>query len=770
MAELLRAHIDRGRRLIGQDAAVVALFTATLFLSALLLFSVQPVFAKMVLPKLGGTPAVWAVSMCFFQAALLAGYCYAHLLDRLVAPRIAPVVHLALLALAWLALPFGLPADTQPPPGDAYLWLIHVLAVGVGLPFFVVSANAPLLQAWFARTGHPQSADPYFLYAASNLGSLLALLSYPVAIEPNLGLAAQATLWTAGFVLLGLAIAASSFAMMAASDGWRPRPDIARDRGGVLATCAPAIGIRERLAWIGLAFVPSGLLVAFTTHVTTDIASAPLLWVLPLAAFLATFIIVFRDEPLVPDRLLDQAVAPLVTVALIALTTPMVGRNALFISGSVLAVLVVMLVAHRELYRLRPTAAGLTEFYIFMSLGGVLGGIFAAIVAPRVFTTVAEYPLLLVLGLCCRRGALGLWSATERQAALRTATIAIAVILAASVVASLWQSEADRIRALVLMLGLLPMLIWRAEVGRPMVLAAVLLLGLEVLPGSYPALSVERSFFGVHRVSRTADGQFHLVLHGTTIHGAERVRTPAGAPVERPVPATYYASGLPLADGFDLARAATGKTTGGLSVGIVGLGAGALACHVRPDESLRLFEIDPAVVRIARSPKFFRFLTVCQPEADLALGDARLTLGAEPAGSFDYLVIDAFSSDAVPVHLITREAIGMYLDRLTENGVLALHVSNQFMDLDTVASVTALSLAGSHAVAVRRMPPHRQAGDGGFDGSESWVVFVTRSAVTAARLAMIPDAIDAARPGVAPWTDDYSNIVGAILRRWRTSR
>ena len=293
------------RRLIDQrhKTAVLGLFAGTLFLSALLLFSVQPMFAKMVLPRLGGSPSVWAVSMCFFQAVLLAGYCYAHALNRFVVARWAPLVHLSLMGIALLALPIGLsPAWSEPAAGETYLWLIGALGAGVGLPFFVISANAPLVQAWFARSGHPHAKDPYFLYGASNLGSLIALLSYPVLIEPFAGLASQAAIWTAGFIALGLGLAACGLAMAAVQKLGRAGAAADTESTEDAGVAAPAW--RDRLVWIWLAAVPSGLLVAFSSYLTTDIASAPFLWVLPLAAFLATFILVFTERPWISQRLL----------------------------------------------------------------------------------------------------------------------------------------------------------------------------------------------------------------------------------------------------------------------------------------------------------------------------------------------------------------------------------------------------------------------------------------------------------------------------------
>lgn len=369
------------------QAAVLAIFTATLFLSALLLFSVQPMFAKMVLPQLGGSPSVWAVSTCFFQAVLLLGYCYAHVLNRFVAPHVAPLVHLAVLAIAYLAMPIGLPVGASEPPADgAYLWLIGILAAGVGLPFFAVSANAPLLQAWFSRTGNAHANDPYFLYGASNLGSLLALLSYPVVIEPVLGLSEQSSVWTIGFVMLATAIAVSGVVMIALGRE-------ANTPAATVANAAAPLTLSQRARWVLFSAVPSGLLVAFTTHLSTDIAAAPFLWVVPLALFLLTFVLVFRETPVISHAILVRIQPLLISMTMLTL----IGTAFDWWQSSLVAFssfMVTTLVAHRALYEDRPAASHLTEFYLWMSLGGVIGGMFAAILAPQIFNATYELSLI----------------------------------------------------------------------------------------------------------------------------------------------------------------------------------------------------------------------------------------------------------------------------------------------------------------------------------------------------------------------------------------
>jgi hypothetical protein len=738
--------------------AALGVFAVTIFLSALLLFSVQPMFAKMVLPKLGGSPSVWAVSMCFFQAGLLGGYCYAHALNRWLSTRHATFVHLTLLAVALLALPIGLPAfGHEPPAGDAYGWLIGVLAVGVGLPFFAVSANAPLLQSWFARTGHPHAADPYFLYAASNLGSLIALLAYPILLEPAAGAVAQAALWTVGFVGLVLAIAACGALAWTrteaddATSGAKHVAEVAAEPSPTWEKCAE---------WVGLAFVPSGLLVAYTTYLTTDIASAPLLWVLPLAAFLMTFVLVFRDKPVIPHAVLLLVQPLLVVCAILGFTTIGAGGRKIAAVASTCAFLVTMLVAHRELFERRPGVRHLTEFYLWMSVGGVLGGVFAALVAPQAFTNTWELPLLLVLGLLCRPGIVTSRDDADMRKTLLASLGALVVFAAIAMVvrAGLVDWVVALTRAIVLGLALAA-IVWRASAVRQTAAVALAFAALVLLPSAMKRGDAERSFFGVHRVAETPDGQLRVLYHGTTIHGAERISDAAGKPVTGAPPLTYYHPEGPMARSADIARAATGKSDGTLKAGVVGLGAGSMACFAKPGESWRFYEIDPVVMRIARDPSRFTLLSRCAPGSEIVLGDARLTLGKTAPGAYDLLMIDAFSSDAVPAHLLTVEALQLYLSRLAPEGVLAMHISNRYLDLTSVVAAIVAAVPGAHAVLANDYFEMQS-----LDAVPSRVVFIAKSEKALAAARAMRFAATMPKAEVAPWTDDYSDIITAMRR------
>jgi hypothetical protein len=720
-------------------------------------------FAKMVLPRLGGSPSVWAVSMCFFQAALLAGYCYAHALNRFAPPRYAPLIHLSLMGLALLALPIGLPAFwPEPPAGDAYLWLIGTLAVGVGLPFFAVSANAPLIQAWFARSGHPHANDPYFLYGASNLGSLIALLAYPILVEPFAGLADQAAIWTAGFVALGFGLVACGLLMRA---GTRAQPE-APDRASPSVPDATARTTwSQRVVWMWLAAVPSGLLVAFSSFLTTDIASAPFLWVLPLAAFLGTFILVFCETPKIPHRLLLTLQPFLAAAVMLGLANNVGIGWLLSLAAGSCAFFVTTMVAHRELYERRPAVEHLTEFYLWMSLGGVLGGVFAALIAPQIFSTIWEFPLLIVLGMACRPGVLrAMPTVEERQSAMLLALVALGALVAvATAMRQGLLPSPDVLRnGLIIGFGLLALMSANRAL-RQFIGVALAAATIVVLPSTLSRGKAERSFFGVHRVTMTGDQQIRFLMHGTTLHGAQRlIDATTGARIVDPVPATYYYPGSPMSQGVDVARRSTGKTTGGLEVGIVGLGAGSMACYSRPNEAWRFYEIDPVVVDIAKDPSRFTFLDRCRPNPDIVVGDARLTLAKEPAGRFDYLVIDAFSSDSVPVHLLTVEALALYLDKLAPEGILAMHVSNRHLDLVAVAAAVTRAVPGAHAVLAddRKMAP-------GFDTAASSVILVAKSKTALAEASRLSYVKELPATAMRPWSDDYSDILTAIWLKRR---
>ena len=723
------------------------LYAATLFVSALLLFSIQPMFAKMVLPKLGGAPAVWSVAMVFFQTVLLAGYGYAYVLNRLLSPRWAAMFHLLLLGITAMMLPIAIaPGWGVPPQDGTTLWLFGLFAVSIGLPFFTLSASAPLLQSWFASSGHKQAGNPFVLYAASNLGSFAALFAYPVIIEPFLTLKTQTAAWSIGFALL--AVLLSFVGLLTA-------------RALPAAVQAEAVGdvsanVFERMRWIALAAVPSGLVIAVTAYLTTDIAAAPFLWVVPLAIYLLTFVAVFRERPWIAHanvvRFVPFAVAPL--------AVSLIGGEKVFWLTSIALNLVVFalltLMCHGELYARRPSPRRLTEFYLCTSFGGVIGGGFAGLLAPQIFNGNYEYPILIALALLCMPGLVtgGSRKALTEAAPWLVASAALALVW---YVTRFQPSATLELPFQVLLALLAAAMLFQRQ--RPMRFFGLVILSFSVTalwrPGIAP-IETARSFFGVHKVAEVNDGRARLLYHGTTIHGAQRLRNDDGTPVSGPLlPQTYYYPGGPFAEAIGAVRAARGSLN---HVAVVGLGTGTLACHSKGNEHWTFFEIDPEVIRIARDPRRFEFLSRCAPESPVIAGDARLTLEAS-TDRYDLIVLDAFSSDTIPVHLLTREAVAGYLSKLSPHGVLLLHISNRHLDLTPVVAKVAQSLG--LAAFVRE---DRSAGDLLTTlKADARLVVLTRDAADAGSVAgnwmpLRPDQSSAL------WTDDYSNILGIMLR------
>jgi hypothetical protein len=748
----------------------LATFVAAIFLSAALLFLVEPMFTKMVLPRLGGSPSVWSVAMVFFQSMLLAGYAYAHALTRYVPARIAVPSHLVVTALAALTLPFAL-ASGRPPASGETLWLIAIFATSIGLPFFALAANGPLLQAWFARTDHPAAGDPYFLYAASNVGSFLALISYPTVIEPLVPLTQQSRLWSFAFYMLVAAIAASGVLLWRAGDRARPVAPAGAD-----AADAPTWG--ERLVWCALAAVPAALLIAVTAYISTDVAAMPLLWVVPLALYLLSFVIVFQQRPLIPHRL-AVALQPFFILALAFVfifdLDPLkrVIKNFHLLDlnpvETIIAVIVLnclvffvnALVCHGELARQRPAARHLTSFYLSIAAGGMIGGLAAGLGAPHAFNSILEYPILIVLAAMCRPG-LALPQAPPGRYLLlgALALTALAMIVFARFHPGFEETRFDWMIGVSLLAAAL---LRRA----PLPFAAAIAVALFIdqtyidLAGT---VSV-RSFFGVHKISESADGQFRLLSHGTTLHGAERIRDENGNPIAgRPAPLLYYYDGSGMAQVIDAVRR---RAAGPITYAVIGLGTGSLACRATPEDTVHYYEIDPAIVHTARDSGLFDFLPACEPDVPIALGDARLTLADAPDGAYDIIIVDAFTSDAIPVHLITREAMALYLRKLKPHGVVSVHVSNRYLEL---ASVVAGIAAANGAVT--RVNDGSDVLENGpqylFAGT---VAAVARENEDFGALAhstfwqlQTPDR----RQWV--WTDDYSNIVGAMMRQLRLTR
>ena len=716
-------------------------FVATIFVGSFLLFLVQPMIARMALPRLGGAPSVWNSAMLVYQALLLAGYAYAHAIARM-APRRQAATHLAAFGIAALMLPIGLIAAVPSADSNPFVWVPWLFLVSIGPLFFVVSAQAPLMQRWFALSG---GADPYPLYAASNLGSFGGLLTYPLLVEPLAPLAVQRWLWSAGYALLVLLVGWCALALPRSA----PVADSARGARPSWRT----IG-----AWVLLSAIPSGLILSTTLHLTTDIGAMPLLWVIPLGLYLLSFTFAFANRRW-PARAIARIAPVVLLVAAGSLFINARSLELVFAAVTLLNLFAVSVNLHSQLFERRPDAANLTLFYLMLSVGGVIGGIFCALVAPLVFNWTYEHPLLLAAAALL----LASPSPFERIAKIwtgdstgrRLTLVGIPLVLALSVAGNLFASISSYVFLTILGVAVL------AIGNRPLFAASVVALmittgGWERVKLSTQPGALTRSYFGIYSV-RPDGARARMLVHGTTVHGVQNF----GSADRERIETTYYGP----RSGVGLAMQAAPQIFGAdARIDVVGLGAGTLACYARPGQRWTLYEIDPAVVRIARNPAQFTFLSKCLPDAPVIIGDARLALGQVPAADADLLVVDAFSSDAIPVHLLTREAFGVYRRRLAGNGLLLIHITNRFLDLEPVVAAAAAT-GGWHALGRWYDPP--AAGRAVHETRSHWIA-LSQSASTLDRLAASHGgwaALDAER-GFKPWTDDHAAVLPVI--RWRS--
>lgn len=731
------------------------LFVATILVGSFLLFLVQPMVARMVLPKLGGAPAVWNSAMLVYQALLLGGYAYAHWLGRFAVRRQA-IIHVGLLAAAALWLPIGIANIAPAAPGQEALWVPLLLTASIGPVFFAVAAQAPLMQRWFAADA--RAGDPYYLYAASNLGSFAGLLSYPALVEPSLPLAAQSWGWTAGYGLLVALVVAVAAARWHAA-GQAPAADAAA------AEERPTW--RRQFHWLLIAAVPSGLMLSTTTHLTTDIVAMPLLWVLPLGLYLLSFVIAFSTA----DRLVQifAFMAPPVLLAAGGIALLSSGGGSMMIALASLAMLFVVAVAlHGYLYYLRPAPRHLTLFYLVMSAGGVLGGLFAALFAPLVFDWAYEHPLLvLAAAALLPLPALFPWNSwlklSPRVGRIAAALLVCIAWFVALRVAFAWNGRLDGWVGLgaitIVVIGLL-VTGWRWAYVATLAALMIGVGGASTIQESFSGNRV-RSYFGVYTVTDDGVRQERRLAHGTTLHGLQLT-----TPGHQRRPTTYYGfqSGVGLT--LDKADLLAGPNA---SIGIVGLGTGTLACYRKPGQAWTIFEIDPAMVAIARDPSKFTFISECAPDVPIVIGDARLQLAKQPPASFDILVIDAFSSDAIPLHLLTAEAYDVYTRALKPDGILLVHISNRFFALEPVLAAEAKARGWQAAI---RMDP-ATGGEAGGLTSSNWVALTA----TPQRMQRLTGGLQPrekafddgvwvpldGRAGFARWTDDYASTLPILI-------
>jgi len=740
-----------------RSSAPLIVFTFSMFLSAALLFLVEPMIGKMLLPLLGGTPAVWNTCLVFFQAALLAGYLYAHAALRFLGRRIQVLAHMAVLLLPLLIagmLPPHIPAGWEPPAATNPVgWVLLLLLVVIGLPFFALSATTSMMQRWFADSGRPDASDPYFLYAASNAGSLLGLLAFPLLLEPLLRLSQQSRLWSAGYAVF------VAMTALCAGMAWKwgtnhPATEIEKSA----AAGKVPVAWSTRWRWIALAFIPSSLMLGVTTAMTADVPAIPLFWVLPLAVYLISFVLVFAKKPPISHQWMVKRLPFLILCGI----CPTISQGTFSLPILLIAYLTVLfgtaLVFHGELARSRPEVGSLTEFYLCLSIGGVLGGIFNSLLAPIIFKTVLELPLVLIFAAAIRpivADPLKNSPADTRKDLLLPITLGLCMVAVILGLAHTGIKPGHVETTLIFGYSLL----WCLSFGQRRTRYALGLIAMLLASWLYAPyghlLKAERSFFGVYRVRNSPDGRFRLLYHGAIAHGTQSLD-----PNMSREPLAYYTRSGPAGA---VMTAAQQKMPHG-DWAIVGLGAGAMACYMQPGQTLTYYEIDPLVADIALDPRYFTLLSQCDPQTKIILGDARLKLKDAPDSSYGLIVLDAFSGDSIPMHLMTQEALALYVQKLAPGGFIAFHVSNLYFNLaptlgNLAADAHLTALVGNDTQITQAQ---RDAGK-----LPSICVVMARNPNDLAPLYATPHPGFAweplqAQPKARLWTDDYSNLLGVV--------
>lgn len=734
------------------ESLTLALYLGTVFLNASLLFILEPMIARMVLPFAGGSPAVWNTSVLFFQTCLLLGYLYAHFAaSRIGATRQCAVHFLVLLAgvcflpvaapVSWFAAPLVHPVFT----------VLAALATSIGIPFFALSAQAPLLQKWFSQTRHSRAQDPYFIYAASNLGSMLGLLAYPFILERFFSLRQQADLWRYGYVVLLCTTVGCMFLTLRQNEGGGAM-DYRADEATTRARISEPITFSRRLRWLGWSLVPSSLLLGVTSHITTDLVSAPLFWVVPLAIYLLTYALAFARAQWATHEWLVRREGFLLLAAVITVLLQATTPVAILLPLHLLAFFSIALVCHGQLANDRPEPARLTEFYLWISIGGVLGGVFNTIVAPTLFSRLLEYPLALTVA-AFLRPFVGRAEHSRRDRVLDGLLPAGLFFI---VVLFVFFTQLTRLPSLNarLLIFAIPGVLCLSFAYRPLRfglgLSALLCASLFAYHPIGSTLFQARSFFGVYRVVN--DGVQNLLFHGTTAHGAQNLRSPLQ-------PISYYHRTGPA--GRVLRIMVQNRPRG--NIAIVGLGSGALSCHGGPAQKFTYFEIDPLVEKIARDARLFSYLRDCPPTSEVVIGDARLTLAKAPAHQYDILVLDAFSSDVIPTHLLTVEALRLYLDKITGDGVVLIHISNRHMDLVPIFDRLAQTLRLSGYLRDDSSVTSDEQSEGKLPSR--WIVLAhAKQDLTPYISAADWQPLDGRLAGEL-WTDDFTNVLKVL--HWR---
>ena len=727
------------------------LFSVTLFTSAGLLFWIQPLVGKTLLPLLGGSPAVWNTCLLFFQSMLLIGYVYAVASSRYLDLRLQAAVHVVLLLLIAVYLflsPVHAPVLTAAQHGKPTVWLLKNLLFSVGLPFFIISATNPLLQSWFSKLQHRAAVDPYFLFAASNAGSLIALVAFPLVLEPSLALNEQYRIWRVGFAILVTLTCAIALKAPAS---------VARGAPGSTTTAADnEVTMVRRLRWLALSFAPSSLMLGVTTYITTDVASVPLLWVIPLALYLLTFVLAFARKQFGSTALLNRAVVVGALVVTLILSSGATEPTWLLILANLGFFFVAALMCHRQLAGDRPSVAQLTEYYLWIAIGGALGSVFNVLIAPVLFKSIVEYPLAIVVACVLLRVEdrdensrrvnyldvvypLGLYIVTVGLVLLvgflRISSTTIKVFVVVGIPLFII-NHFFRERSIRFALGL----------------TAVMLASIFYSAHTDRTLHIVRNFFGTSRVTTDSTGRINTLYSGNTVHGSQFVEQSRQCE-----PLSYHHENGPLGQIMAVYNDAPANPR----VAVIGLGVGAMAAYSKPDQDWTFYEINADVINLARNSQYFTYLRSCASGSlNIVEGDARLNLHAAQDGHFGLIVLDAFSSDAIPVHLVTQQALDLYLSKLAQGGILAFHISNRSLDLKPILA----NLAASRNLLCIGFDDLKPSSFEGKDPSQ-WVV-MARGPEEISNLSINTQWQPLkARAGERVWTDEFSNIVRAI--RWQ---
>lgn len=732
-------HIKSNGNLPGSKKPLVLIFTASIFLSAALLFFVQPLFAKLVLPRLGGSPAVWTTAMLFFQTVLIAGYVYAHLTTKYLPPKFQATVHLCLWCAALLFVPLSVAKDWSfDAQGSITLQTLTVFAVGVGMPFAFLSANAPLIQSWYSKSGGPNADDPYFLYGASNLGSLGALLAFPLIVEPLWGATGIGYGWAIGFVALGLLLGICGVLTARQTQS-----------SNVLETSeqsdlAPP-NATDYLWWLVLAFIPSSLMLSVTSYISFDLGSFPLLWVIPLSIYLMTFVLTFTSKNYFDAGNLTRRAT--VSIALMAFAATARHTHFFTIALLFLFFTVISLYSHRALYSKRPSNQYLTVFYVVMSIGGALGGVFNSLIAPLLFS--GHYELKVTILIATVLFFVGTKKVTGSQNLRQGIIAAFGLVLIYLIYFLISQLTAlDFSRYVIFFIYLFTFLCFLKNPVATAATTSAFIIAASFV-GDEEVLYKDRSFFGIHKVAN--EGSIRIYLNGTTLHGKQLIDELTS---ERPTPATYYHQK------GTFGQVLTSNTIKEFrDIGIVGLGIGSVSCYAQPDQNWHFYEIDEAVLEIAKEENLFSFMSQCGKDMPVHLGDARIVLEKQADIQFDLLVVDAFSSDAVPLHLLTREAIQLYFNRLRPDGILFIHTSNRYFDLNAPLGRVADDL-GLQARSQLHFDDPVEDPLNLNDNTRS--VILARNADALAEFDENGKWSELKSDGKPVWTDDYANIFSAI--------